>query len=160
MSLLEKNLLPGEHIIHTTKYHKFLLIRDTIYPVVLVIIVAIFAFTELAKKTPYLDIIFAFLALLGFFRLLYVYFSYTSTNYAITNRRVMLESGIISKQISEMSLTKIELVEVEQSLLGRMLDYGTVIVRGTGGSGIFFHGIEKPFSFRNLLQEQIRQVQT
>jgi uncharacterized membrane protein YdbT with pleckstrin-like domain len=55
-----------------------------------------------------------------------------TTEIAVTNRRVMVKRGLIRRSTIEMNLGQVETVGVEQSIAGRLLDFGTVIVRGTG----------------------------
>jgi len=57
-----------------------------------------------------------------------------SSEFAITNKRVIIKVGLISRKTLEMNLSKIESVNVDQSILGRILRYGTLTVIGTGGT--------------------------
>ncbi len=74
------------------------------------------------------------------------------TEIAITDKRVIYKTGFISRSTDEMPLTKVENIEVSQSILGRLLDYGNVDVRGTGSGGIGpdkLRQITAPLAFRN-----------
>lgn len=74
------------------------------------------------------------------------------TEIAVTDKRVIYKTGFISRATDEMPLSKIENIEISQSILGRMLDYGNVDVRGTGTGGIGpekLRGIAGPLEFRN-----------
>jgi membrane protein YdbS with pleckstrin-like domain len=77
------------------------------------------------------------------------------SEFAVTNRRVLIKTGLIRRTTIEIFLTKIESVQVQQSILGRGLDYGTILVGGTGGSHSRFHKIEAPLDFRRAVQGQI-----
>jgi uncharacterized membrane protein YdbT with pleckstrin-like domain len=57
-----------------------------------------------------------------------------TTEIGVTDRRVIFKRGFISRYTAEINMDKIETVDVEQSLLGRMLDYGTITIHGTGAS--------------------------
>jgi uncharacterized membrane protein YdbT with pleckstrin-like domain len=81
-----------------------------------------------------------------------------SAEFAITNKRVILKTGIIQRRTIEMFLSKIETVGVDQGLLGRMLDFGTIRLNGTGGTTEPFHRIARPLEFRRQVQEQMAQV--
>jgi hypothetical protein len=70
---------------------------------------------------------------------------------AITNRRVVAKIGFIWRRTIEMERQKVESVSVDQSILGRMLDYGTIIVRGTGSTLEPMVHIDSPVEFRNKL---------
>ena len=73
---------------------------------------------------------------------------YATTELAITNKRVIAKSGLIQRKTMEMFLNKIESVQVEQGILGRMFDYGTVTLAGTGVNAAAFADIAKPLEFR------------
>jgi hypothetical protein len=77
---------------------------------------------------------------------------YSSSELIVTNRRVLIKTGAIHRQTLEMFVSKVESVGVDQSFLGRMLNYGTVIIRGTGGSEEPFQTIAHPIEFRNCVQ--------
>ncbi len=78
---------------------------------------------------------------------------YKSSEFAITNKRVIVKTGFISRKILEMNLNKVETVNVEQSIWGRMLGFGTIIIVGTGGTKEIFHDIKSPLKFRRKFQE-------
>ncbi len=79
--------------------------------------------------------------------------AYTTSEFAITNKRVIIKVGFISRRTLEMNLAKIESINVNQGLLGRMLGYGTIVVIGTGGTKEPFAGISNPLDFRKKFQE-------
>jgi hypothetical protein len=70
----------------------------------------------------------------------------------ITDRRVLIKVGFIQRRTFEMFISKIESVAVYQSMLGRLFDYGTVEIRGTGGSSESFATIAAPLPFRDAIQ--------
>ncbi len=70
----------------------------------------------------------------------------------ITDRRVLIKVGFIQRHTFEMFISKIESVAVFQSMLGRVFDYGTVTIRGTGGSSESFSTIAAPLQFRDAIQ--------
>jgi uncharacterized membrane protein YdbT with pleckstrin-like domain len=76
-----------------------------------------------------------------------------SDEFAITNKRIIVKTGLISRKTLEMNLNKIESVNVDQSILGRMLGYGTITIIGTGGTREEFPSISNPIEFRNKFQE-------
>lgn len=79
---------------------------------------------------------------------------YTS-EYAITNRRVIAKVGLISRRTLEMNLPQIESIKVDQSILGRILGYGDIVVTGTGGSNEAFSNIKSPLEFRKQYQQAL-----
>jgi uncharacterized membrane protein YdbT with pleckstrin-like domain len=78
-----------------------------------------------------------------------------ATEMAVTNRRVIVKSGLASRRTIELLLTRIESIAVEESAMGRLLGYGTVILRGTGGTPEVFDKISRPLEFREQVQRQI-----
>lgn len=76
-----------------------------------------------------------------------------TSEYAITNKRVIIKKGLISRMTLEMNLTKIESIGVDQSILGRILSYGDITVIGTGGTREVFYDIASPVKFRKTFQE-------
>ena len=70
----------------------------------------------------------------------------------ITDRRVLIKVGFIRRQTFEMFISKIESVAVTQGMLGRFFNYGTVEIRGTGGSSESFATISAPLQFRDAIQ--------
>lgn len=76
-----------------------------------------------------------------------------SDEFAITNKRIIVKTGLISRKTLEMNLSKIESVNVDQSILGRLLGYGTIRIIGTGGTREEFPNISNPIEFRKKFQE-------
>lgn len=70
---------------------------------------------------------------------------------AVTNRRVLAKTGLIRRTTSELYLNRIEGVEVDQSLLGRVLGYGTVRVRGTGDQVAEVKSVKDPLGFKKAV---------
>jgi uncharacterized membrane protein YdbT with pleckstrin-like domain len=73
--------------------------------------------------------------------------------FAITNKRVIVKTGLISRRTVELNLSKLESVNVDQSILGRILGFGTLHLVGTGGTREVFLNIKKPLTFRKKFQE-------
>ena len=73
---------------------------------------------------------------------------------ALTNKRVIVKSGgFFSTKTIEMNISKIESVNVEQGLFGRIFGYGTVTVVGSGGTKESFDQITDPLLFRKKFHE-------
>jgi uncharacterized membrane protein YdbT with pleckstrin-like domain len=79
----------------------------------------------------------------------------SATEMALTNKRVIIKTGIATRRTIELMLTRIESIVVEEPTLGRMLGFGTVIIRGTGGTPEVFEKIAHPLEFREQVQSQI-----
>lgn len=76
-----------------------------------------------------------------------------TSEFAITNKRVIIKVGLVSRRTVEMNLSKVESVNVDQSILGRVFGYGTISVIGTGGTRESFTNIAAPLLFRKAFQE-------
>ena len=76
-----------------------------------------------------------------------------SDEFAITNRRVIVKTGLISRKTFEMNLSKIESVNIDQTILGRIFGFGTIIIVGSGGTREIFPKIKNPLEFRKKFQE-------
>ena len=81
-----------------------------------------------------------------------------ATEMAVTNRRVVIKSGLASRKTIEMLLNKVESIEVSEPAFGRMLGYGTIVVIGTGGTPEPFHKVAHPLEFRSQVQQQIEKL--
>jgi uncharacterized membrane protein YdbT with pleckstrin-like domain len=79
----------------------------------------------------------------------------SSTEFVITTRRLIAKRGIVSRRTIETLLEKVEAVSVDQTLFGRIFDYGTVTVQGTGGTKESFQMVSKPLELRKVIHEQI-----
>jgi uncharacterized membrane protein YdbT with pleckstrin-like domain len=76
-----------------------------------------------------------------------------TSEFAVTNRRVIIKVGLVSRKTVELNLEKVESVGVEQTIFGRLLGYGTIVVVGTGGTKEPFRGIADPMGFRRAVNE-------
>ena len=83
------------------------------------------------------------------------YFIAHSVEFVVTNRRVLTRAGFLNKNSQETLLEKVETVGIHQDLLGRLFNYGTVTVIGTGGSQDVFRRIARPMHLRQVIHEQI-----
>lgn len=90
---------------------------------------------------------------LGLIFLGVAYVRYKTTELAITNRRVIVKSGFISRQTIEISISKVESIQVDQTMLGRMFDFGTLVISGAGSPQAPILGISQPMQFRRAFIE-------
>jgi hypothetical protein len=75
-----------------------------------------------------------------------------SIEQAVTNKRVILKTGIVARKTEEMKLSSIETVEIYQSIWGRMLGFGTVKVTGRGLSDVVFKNIDDPMRVKRTIE--------
>ena len=88
------------------------------------------------------------IGLVGMFR---AWFQRWITEIAVTNFRVIYKTGFIRRHTLEMNMEKVESVDVDQSILGRLFDYGDVTVHGTGQGFEPLHMIQSPIKLRNAV---------
>lgn len=94
---------------------------------------------------------------IGLVLLVIAYIRYQTTELAITNKRVVVKTGLISRNIIEISIAKVESVEVAQSVLGRLFDFGSLSISGTGFNQAPIPNISDPMAFRKaLIQAQTK----
>ncbi|WP_322798214.1 PH domain-containing protein [Thermoflexus sp.] len=83
-----------------------------------------------------------------------------TTEFAVTNRRIIAKQGFIRRHTLEMMLDKVESVSVDQGILGRLLNFGTITVIGTGGTRQSFRAIAAPLRMRQKIYRVIEQLAT
>ena len=89
----------------------------------------------------------------GLIFLVVAYVRYKSVELAVTTKRVIVKHGFVRRQTIEMNLSKVESVQVEQGVIGRLFNFGTLIVSGTGASHAPLAGIADPIGFRKAFIE-------
>ncbi len=163
MSYVEKHLIPGEAIQYQTKLHWIVMLGHLAIAAVfgllaITFLVVSFSTSAGAKNMPsrgsmYLGALICLLvgAVLFSIGLL----KRSVTEMAVTNKRVIVKSGLVDRRTTEILLSRIESVVVDEPAMGRILGYGTVIVRGTGGTPEVFEKIQHPLKFREQVQSQI-----
>jgi uncharacterized membrane protein YdbT with pleckstrin-like domain len=85
---------------------------------------------------------------IGLLLWLWAWIVYSTTELAITNKRVIAKTGLIQRRTIEMFLEKIESIQVDQSVLGRLFNFGSVVISGTGVHSAPFKSISDPLSLR------------
>jgi len=76
-----------------------------------------------------------------------------TSEFAVTTTRVIFKVGLVARYTTELLLTKVESIAVQQTLTGRLLGYGDLTVIGTGGTREVFRRVRDPISFRNYVQQ-------
>jgi uncharacterized membrane protein YdbT with pleckstrin-like domain len=90
---------------------------------------------------------------IGLIFLAMAYIRYKSTELAVTTKRIIVKYGFVRRQTIEINLNKAESIQVDQGMLGRMLDFGTLVISGTGTSHAPLVGIAEPMAFRKAFIE-------
>lgn len=84
---------------------------------------------------------------------LVAFIRYKTTEMAFTNKRVIAKFGFISRQTIEINIGKVESIQVNQGILGRIFNFGTLIVSGAGNPQAPIPGISDPMAFRRAFMQ-------
>jgi uncharacterized membrane protein YdbT with pleckstrin-like domain len=147
MSYVQQVLQPDETLRFRTSIHWFVFI----YAVLALAIALAFLGWYLAVENPsglllYGAGVFGAVAVL---LAIPAWLKRIGTEIAVTDRRIISKRGLIRRRTTEVNMDKVESVDVDQSVLGRLLGYGSVTVRGTGEGIATLHDIAHPLEFRN-----------
>jgi len=149
MRYIDHILQPGEALLYSGKLHWIVYIPAMIAFVLAVVTLSLSGRT--ASNSIALSWIFVSVALLatGAVLAFSAWFRRWTTEIDVTDRRVVYKRGFINRHTVEMNMDKVESVDVDQSIMGRLLDYGDITVRGTGETWEVLRGIGRPLEFRN-----------
>ena len=132
MSYVNSVLQPGERVVVMGRLHWIIFWHAITLLVLGVVVVGwLAAKTNHDMLTELIAIIFAVLVIAAF---LVAWLRRWTTEIAVTDKRVIYKTGFIKRHTVEMNMDKVASVDVDQSILGRILDYGTVQVIGAGGA--------------------------
>lgn len=149
MNYVEKVLQPDETVLHSARLHWFIYLKAVLLLILALVCVVLASGSNAPGIAIPLWIGAAVLGIIGAWSGLVAFIRQATTELALTDRRVIYKTGLFKRHTMEMNRSKVETVGVDQSVLGRLLNYGTVIVRGTGGSFEPIRQIEDPLTFRN-----------
>jgi membrane protein YdbS with pleckstrin-like domain len=156
MASLDDQLLDGERIVYRTRPHWILFGGPLLVALAGLILGATLQLTVHDFRYRYAGW-YAGAALLGVALLIAIppTIRYLSSDFAVTDKRVLARMGILHRQSLETLMSKIEGIGVEQDLWGRVLGFGTITITGTGGTRESIAGIPRPLEFRRHVQSQI-----
>ena len=150
MRYVRRVLQPGETIVYSTKLHWIIYWRAILLLIVCIIFAGVAWYMADNKNLSLaLGIAAVIFALLGLSSALRIFIRRWTTELAVTDRRVIYKEGLIARRTLEMNRSRVESVDVYQTILGRILGYGTITLRGTGGSLEPMHTIDDPLTFRS-----------
>ena len=153
MGYVEEQLLPGERVKYRAHLHKLIFILPSLFAA-LALGGAVVAFLA---DSPWIGLA---LIALGAIPVLIATIKYTSSEFAVTDKRVIIKVGFIKRRTLETMLGKVEGIGVEQGVLGRLFGFGTMTVTGTGGTKEPFPNIARPLEFRRQVQGQVSAADT
>ncbi|HKF41690.1 MAG TPA: PH domain-containing protein [Thermoanaerobaculia bacterium] len=159
MGYAEKNLVPGETILYRARYH-WVFYRFSIVVMVLAAVLAVFAYRTKGEQAWnevgwWLMLVAAAFAVIALASFAMLRFRANLDEFIVTSRRVIRKVGVVSREIQQAPLEKIQDITIEQGVLGRMLGFGTVIVETASEKGmIVFPSVAGPEGFRNHIWGQ------
>ena len=153
MSYIDNNLIAGEHVTYRTRLHWLVLLPPALLFVVWLPLTWFMAQGEMAGLA-WLPIAVGVVALVP------AIIKRQSSDFAVTNKRVMMKAGVFTTRSIELFLNKIEAIAVAQSLLGKLFGYGDIAITGSGGTSESFSHIQGPMEFRRAVQSvtDVQQV--
>lgn len=146
MSYIDDNLIANEQIIARAKVHWFVFA-----PAALMVALS-FASYGLYGGTAFV------FALIGIPFALYAFFLYIATELAVTNKRVIAKYGFIMRKTFELNISRVESLNIDQSVIGRLLDFGDISVNGVGSAATPFRCIAAPLKLRRALNETLEKT--
>jgi uncharacterized membrane protein YdbT with pleckstrin-like domain len=146
MRYIEEILQPGETVLYIGTIHWVVYFLGA-----LVLTLSLGALTRAARSQTGViwSLAAAILVLLGCAMALHAWFRRWTTEVDVTDRRIVYKRGFIRRHTVELNMDKVESVDVDQSMLGRPLDYSDITIRGTGIGIEPLRGIGAPLDFRN-----------
>jgi len=161
MRYIDRNLTAGEVVVYETRLHWIVMLRSIIQAVIAVLLaggILYYAFTSTGAPDDQLHLMEGGAAVLVIIAVILLVAGATrrnATEMAVTNHRVIVKVGLVGRRTVELLLSKIESIEVQETGLGRMLGYGTIVLVGTGGTPEPFNRVAHPLEFRSKVQQQI-----
>lgn len=98
--------------------------------------------------------------LIGFFMLIGLYIKYKTTEFGITNRRVIFKRGLFRRETSEINLSRIESMNLKQNIIERMFNFGDIIIYGGGEMQSTILDVHDPMAFRKAFVEAQNPLST
>ncbi len=165
MGYIENNLIPGEQILFKTRLHSITVLFRALLGGIIALLGLFCLYKSMAgRDDPHAQfriwaIFGGILIVMGVVSVILAILKRNATEMAVTNRRILIKTGILSRRSIELLLSRVESILITESFMGRMLGYGSVVVRGTGGTPEPFDYIARPKEFRRCVQEQIEATQ-
>ena len=140
MGYIEANLLPGETVVQRARLHWIVFLKA--------IVVAVVGLAVLVIQPLVGGVIVG----IGLLMALPPWLERTTSEFGVTSKRVIIKVGLIQRRTLELLIRQVEAISVNQSLTGRIFNFGTITLTGTGGVRETFHNIANPLEFRRSIQ--------
>ncbi len=150
MSYVDSQLLTGETVRYRARLHRGIFTAPSVFGVL-----TLAALIGAIAAGHWWWLLVAVTAIIAAYMFTGAWVTYKTSEFAVTDKRVVIKVGWIRRRTLETMLSKVEGVGVDQSLTGRMLGYGSIEVTGTGGTREEFTRIADPLEFRRQVQAAI-----
>jgi len=144
-------LQPGEKVLYSTNAHWIFYWPAIVAWIVAIALLVVSRLVVGDTPTLFCLAVAAVFAVIALYKMMTAWFHRWTTETDVTNLRVVHKTGFIKRRTFEMSLDKVESVDVNQSILGRILNYGNVTILGVGEGKETITTIASPLEFRNFI---------
>jgi uncharacterized membrane protein YdbT with pleckstrin-like domain len=148
---IDEILQPGEKVLYSTNAHWVFYLPAIVAWLVAAALVVLSRLTSTDSVVMLCLATAAVVAIAALYWTVKAWFHRLTTETDVTNRRVVHKTGFIKRTTFEIALDKIESVDVDQSIAGRILDYGNVEIKGVGQGDKTIPTIADPLAFRNAI---------
>jgi membrane protein YdbS with pleckstrin-like domain len=150
MSYYKKVIQPDETLRYVGRLHWIIYLKANFILVIDLLI--LFAYID--SHEPLLGWLALVLVPVWLFFLIAAWLRHLSTEIIVTDKRVIFKKGLISRETMEMNMSKVETVDVTQSITGRIFDYGDIVIRGSGSTYEPLRRIGNPMKLRGFILAQ------
>jgi len=141
MSYIDENLIDNEKVIHIGKLH----FMSFFLGAMIIIIGVLFGETEIGGWIILTGVLVFIANLINYFK----------AEYGVTNKRVIMKTGVLRKKVVDLQYSQLESVQYNQGILGGIFGYGQIVITGTGGTKFKFPNIKNANDFKNKAQNEL-----
>ena len=154
MSYARENLFRGERIIYRTSLHWVIFIESFS---ILTLGLIITFYTErnrdfLGSSVSFIEYMYMGIFIFGGIKFLLEFIRLRTSEFVVTTDRTMIKVGVLKRTSTSMPLSKIESIEIDQTIIGRLFNFGSIHITGTGTAESKFDYLSNPHKFRRKIQ--------
>ena|ERR1051325_1780669 len=162
MRHIERNLVHDEQVLYKTGSHWIVLLGPILLGFLsgfdfglIMLVSAIISIRDKNASSGGMALTGLVFLVIGAIPMLLGHYARRATEIAVTNKRIVIRTGLLSRRTFELLLPQVENIVVEEGILGRMLGYGSVVIRGIGGTPESFHRVAHPLEFVRQVQQLV-----
>lgn len=150
MQYIKSSLTNSEKLVYAARPH-WIVFSPVVFVFIMALLIAWYVPPYLVISKP------AYYGMMGLacFTFIKAFIFYMTTEYGITSQRIIMKRGLIRRWSIEVFLHRIEGIHIDQTIMGRILNYGTVMIVGTGGTKDACFYVVNPLHFRQLAQQHM-----